>query len=173
MISYNPKDWFSFLFRFHKSDTFRELMPMIISLCIYSGGIAWFYTEYLHMYDNVHLKNISIMHTMLSFVISMLLVFRTNSAYDRWWEGRKLWGSLINNSRNLSLKLNALLPETAKNERAFYVTMISNYALALKNHLRTTFHPEEFHHHEWFDVQRLRQENHQPNFIAREIFNRV
>ncbi|MBP6732620.1 MAG: hypothetical protein KA149_11210 [Chitinophagales bacterium] len=173
MITYNPKDWFTFLFRFHKSDTFRELLPMIISLCIYSGVIAWFYTGYLHMYENAHLKNISVMHTMLSFVISMLLVFRTNSAYDRWWEGRKLWGSLINNSRNLALKLNNLLPVTAQAEREYYAAMIGNYALALKNHLRTSFHPEEFHHHEWFDVKKLKQENHQPNFIANDLFSKV
>jgi putative membrane protein len=173
VISYNPKDWFTFLFRFHKSDTFRELLPMIISLCIYSGIIAWFYTGYLHMYENAHLKNISIMHTMLSFVISMMLVFRTNSAYDRWWEGRKLWGSLINNSRNLALKLNGMLPANAVIERDFFAVMISNYALALKNHLRTAFHPGEFHQHIWFDIKSLKQDNHQPNFVAREIFNKV
>jgi putative membrane protein len=40
---------------------------------------------------------------MLGFVIS-LLVLRTNTAYDRWWEGRKLWGSLVNNSQ-FSIKI--------------------------------------------------------------------
>ncbi len=173
MISYNPKNWFTFLFRFHKSDTFRELLPMIISISIYSGIISWFYIDYLHVYENAHLKNISIMHSMLSFVISMMLVFRTNSAYDRWWEGRKHWGSLLNNSRNLSLKLNAILPDIAAIDREYYSAMIANYAIALKNHLRSVYHPEEFYAHPWFDLNRLKQENHQPNFIARDMFNRI
>ncbi len=173
MISYNPKDWFTFIFRFHKSDTFRALFPMIIAIGAYSGTVAWFYTEYLHMYDNAHLRNISIMHTMLSFVISMLLVFRINSAYDRWWEGRKLWGSLVNNSRNLSLKLNSLLSPDAKNEREFFGAMIGNYTIALKNHLRNAYHPEEFHLNESFNAQQIHQGTHQPNYIAREIFNRI
>ena len=41
-------------------------------------------------------------HTLVGVALGMLLVFRTNSSYDRFWEGRQLWGSLINESRNLA-----------------------------------------------------------------------
>lgn len=34
-------------------------------------------------------------------VIALILVLRTNSGYERWWEGRKLWGGIVNQSRNL------------------------------------------------------------------------
>lgn len=44
-------------------------------------------------------------HAGLSVVLGWLLVFRTNTAYSRWWEARTLWGALVNASRNLSLKL--------------------------------------------------------------------
>ncbi len=54
------------------------------------------------------------MHGLLGFVISMLLVFRTNTVYDRWWEARKLWGALTNNSRNFAMKLEAILPSFEK-----------------------------------------------------------
>lgn len=173
MISYNPKDWFSFLFKFHKSDTFRELLPMIFTICVYSGLVSWYFSGYLHMEKNDHLKNLSIMHSMLTFVISMLLVFRTNSAYDRWWEGRKLWGALINNSRNLSLKLNSLLPADDTGNRSFFSVMIPNYAFALKNHLRNSFHPNEFQHHPYFDHHNLKADKHQPNYIAKLMYNRI
>ncbi len=36
-------------------------------------------------------------------VLGVLLVFRTNAGYDRWWEARKLWGGIVNQSRNLAL----------------------------------------------------------------------
>ncbi len=173
MISYNPKDWFSFLFKFHKSDTFRELLPMILTICVYSGVVAWYFSGYLHMDKNDHLKNLSIMHSMLTFVISMLLVFRTNSAYDRWWEGRKLWGALVNNSRNLSLKLNSILPAGDTENRSFFSVMIPNYSFALKNHLRNSFHPNELQHHPQFNHHDLKPDNHQPNFLARVIYNRI
>ena len=111
MVQYNPKDWITFIFRFHKSDTFRKLLPMMIFIGIYSGIIAYLELEYWKLSDTSHLKNITIMHGMLGFVISLLLAYRTNTAYDRWWEGRKLWGALVNNSRNLALKVSSILTE--------------------------------------------------------------
>ena len=41
-------------------------------------------------------------HTLVGTALGLLLVFRTNSSYDRFWEGRQLWGSLVNESRNLA-----------------------------------------------------------------------
>ena len=40
--------------------------------------------------------------------LSFLIGFRNNHAYDRWWEARKLWGQLINENRNLCLKVRSL-----------------------------------------------------------------
>ena len=82
------------------------------------------------------LKDTTIMHSILGFVLSLLVVFRTNTAYDRWWEGRKLWGALVNNTRNLAVKINAFLPESCKAERKFFNTMIGGFPTALKEHLR-------------------------------------
>src|SRR5581483_2662288 len=109
MITYNPKDWFTFIFRFHKADTLRKLAPLIAGICVYSGAVVFVELEVFNLGDNSHMKNIVSLHTLLSFVISLLLVFRTNTAYDRWWEGRKQWGTLVNNSRNLAIKLHSML----------------------------------------------------------------
>src|ERR1700754_1378564 len=109
MITYNPRECFTFIFWFHRADTLRKLLPLIIGIAIFCAIIAFLEIEFFNAAKNEHVKNISIMHTLLSFVLSMLLVFRTNTAYDRWWEGRKLWGSLVNNSRNLAIKLHSFL----------------------------------------------------------------
>ncbi|MCG9792733.1 bestrophin family protein [Flavobacterium algicola] len=134
MISYNPKDWIIFIFRFHKADTFRKLFTLMIVIGLYSAGVAYLEIEYWNLPDDSHVKNISMMHGMLGFVISLLLVFRTNTAYDRWWEGRKLWGGLVNNSRNLAIKLNAILDD--EKDKSFFRTMIPNYASILNKHLK-------------------------------------
>ncbi|NVB38442.1 hypothetical protein G6O69_11420 [Pseudenhygromyxa sp. WMMC2535] len=42
--------------------------------------------------------------------IGIFVSFRTNSAYDRWWEGRKLWGRLINSSRHFCTQVLGYLP---------------------------------------------------------------
>ena len=76
------------------------------------------------------------MHTLLGFAISMLLVFRTNTAYERWWEARKLWGNLVNGSRNLSLKLNVYLSSSETVLRKKISIHIGAFAHALHLHLR-------------------------------------
>lgn len=35
--------------------------------------------------------------------LGLLLILRTNAGYDRWWEARKLWGGIVNQSRNLTI----------------------------------------------------------------------
>jgi hypothetical protein len=46
MVKYDPKDWITFIFRFHKSDTFRQLFPMMIFIGLYSAGICFLEVEY-------------------------------------------------------------------------------------------------------------------------------
>ena len=65
---------------------------------------------------------------------SKAVVFRTNTAYDRWWEGRKLWGSLVNNSRNFAIKLSAILED--ENDKQFFRKAIPSYANVLHKHLK-------------------------------------
>lgn len=134
MVNYNPKEWSFFIFKMHKADTVRKLLPMLIYMTIYSIITIYllkhFLPEHLIGYD----KNLTIMHSLLGFVISMLLVFRTNTAYDRWWEGRKVWGSLINTSRNLLIK-NQTLINTKETQQSLN-QQILDFADALKDHLR-------------------------------------
>ncbi|HEY4618481.1 MAG TPA: bestrophin family ion channel [Flavobacterium sp.] len=166
MISYNPKDWITFIFRFHKADTFRQLIPMMIFIGSYSAGIAYLEIEYWDLPDDSHVKNISIMHGMLGFVISLLLVFRTNTAYDRWWEGRKMWGSLVNNSRNLTIKLSVILNE--ESDRAFFRKVIPSYASILNKHLK-----DEETSKQLFEDVIIEHHKHRPNQVAKILFHKI
>jgi putative membrane protein len=168
MTSYNPKDWISFIFYFSKADTFRKLIPMIFIIGIYSAIIAYLEIEYWHLPESSHVKNISIMHGMLGFVISLLLAYRTNTAYDRWWEGRKMWGGLVNSSRNLAIKLAAIL--TDEKDKAYFRKMIPSYASILHKHLNDSDTGKQL-----FDDVDLEIEHHKhrPNQIAKFLFHKV
>ena len=173
MISYNPKDWFRFIFNLHKADTVRKLFPLMILVGIYSWFIAFLEMDYFRLSEQSHLKNLSLLHNLLGFAISMLLVFRTNTAYDRWWEGRKLWGSLVNNSRNLAIKLNSILPADDENNRKFFIQSITKFAFELQNHLqteKTRLALDDKPHPEIPDFDRNK---HIPNQVALIIMNRV
>ena len=168
MQSYNPKEWFSFIFQFHKGDTFRKLWPIMAAIGVYCAVVAYLETEYFNLPDSSHVKNISMMHTMLGFVISLLLVFRTNTAYDRWWEGRRMWGALVNNSRNLAIKLAVMLKD--KEDKDIFKRLIPAYAEVLNLHLKNTDIS-----HELFDDAILLSDHykHKPNQIAKTIMSRL
>ena len=68
MVQYNPKDWITFIFRFHESDTFRQLIPMMIFIGFYSYGIAYLELEYWNLSETNHVKNLNLMHTTVGFV---------------------------------------------------------------------------------------------------------
>lgn len=80
-------------------------------------------------------KEAGLAGTYSSVVLGLLLVFPTNSAYDRWWEGRKLWGQLTNDSRNICLKVSSMVAVSESEKRQFGEMVIS-FAYALKHHLR-------------------------------------
>ncbi|MBI2273279.1 MAG: hypothetical protein HYU70_05745 [Bacteroidetes bacterium] len=173
MINYNPRGMFPFIFRFHKADTVRRLFPVIIFVALYSWLVSFLQLEYLHMDLGSHVKNITIMHSLLGFAISMLLVFRTNTAYDRWWEGRKLWGALVNNSRNLAIKLNSFLPTDDDQNRLFFKKLIALFADELRQHLlneRTRLSLDEQPHPEIPDFDTSK---HIPNQVVTLLMNKI
>lgn len=171
MEIYNSRDFVRIIFQFHRSDTIRSLFPFILGMAVYSGLVAFWEMEYLHLSETSWVRNIPTMHSLLGFVISMLLVFRTNTAYDRWWEGRKLWGALVNNSRNLAIKIRSISDD--KSVKAFYRKAIPLYAKSLKVHLRaeqTRLALDEQEHPEFTDID---TKKHVPNQVALMITERT
>ncbi len=169
MIRYNPKEWFTFIFRLHKADTFRQLTPMMLSIAAYVAVVAFLELEVFKLGKDSHLINITVMHGMLGFVISLLLVFRTNTAYERWWEGRRLLGSLVNNSRNLAMKFNALLPENDIENRNFYRLIIIEYAFSMKRHLLGSQHDSV----NFISTYAISDKLHKPNYLANMLLKKV
>ena len=168
MVSYNTKDWFTFIFRFHKADTFRTLFPIMIAIGAYSGIIGYMEVEFWKLSQDSYVKNITIMHGMLGFVISLLLVFRTNTAYDRWWEGRKQWGSLVNSSRNFALKLAVILED--EKDKIFFKKLIPHYAAVLHIHLNNQEVAQQLFEDSDLEID---HHKHKPNQVAKKIFRKI
>ena len=133
MIDYNPKSWRKMIFHLAKSDTLSMLKKELLFICVLSLLIAFLEIRYFPKAEA--LDKLFSVYQILGFVISLLLVFRTNTAYDRWWEGRRKWGELVNDSRNLAVKLTALGLSDVDND--FFARHIGNFALCIKEHLRS------------------------------------
>jgi len=142
------------------------LLPAMIALAVYASVLCYLDVEL----KVIKLRSTTVLHSLLGFVLSLLLVFRTNTAYDRWWEGRKLWGDLMNNSRNLMLKLNAFIPADNIELKNYFRILICNYAFALKEHLRGGFKAEQLEEHPNLTLKTLSECNHIPNRIAQQLY---
>lgn len=137
----------------------------MILVGIIAAGIA--YVE-LEVFENIQIfKEMMGVYSIIGFVLSLLLVFRTNTAYDRWWEGRKKWGELVNNSRNLAIKVSTTVKDP--DARAFFSRMIPNYALSMKEHLRDEVHLEELDLTA-NEVLEMKDRDHKPNYIVQKMY---
>jgi putative membrane protein len=152
----------------HKSDTMRILWKELVYIAAFSLLL-----EYVVMHFSEHhsvLEKLISVYSLVGFVISLLLVFRTNTAYDRWWEGRKKWGGLVNDTRTLAIKLESVVED--EETRDFFKRMIPNFAFAMKEHLREGVKLEEL---ELTAEEHaiLERKDHVPAAIVQMLYGRV
>ncbi|MEK6257680.1 MAG: bestrophin family protein [Planctomycetota bacterium] len=99
MTPYDPHRWTSHLFDVEGSMV-REILGRVSACVLWSVLIVVLYQYGPDWFDNLAIAETA--HALIGASMGLLLVFRTNASYDRFWEGRKLWGSIVNESRNLA-----------------------------------------------------------------------
>ena len=114
-----------------------SVIPSILPRVLLCGGFGVF-ISLLHFFKlPVSLPILS--SIVPSIVLGLLLVFRTNTAYDRFWEGRKFWGMLINNVRNLARQIWVAIEEKDPQDielKKSALRLLPAFAVAMKLHLR-------------------------------------
>jgi putative membrane protein len=98
---------------------------------LYSSAVVYF-IKFLPHLPRIEANDIT---AASSIVIGLIVAFRINSAYDRWWEGRKLWGQLVNEIRNLSIKYDLYFDASDNDKKSFGKLLIA-FAFSFKDHLR-------------------------------------
>jgi ion channel-forming bestrophin family protein len=132
MIVYEPSHWWRVLFSFGGTVLPRVLgrvgllTGLCLALCLLDEHVLQPARCPLPPLDQLG-------HTVLGVALGMLIVFRTNSAYQRYWEGRSHWGALINASRNLARGGAAFAGPADDLAR-----LLAAYALAVKQKVRDT-----------------------------------
>ena len=155
--------WFKVVFRWRYS-----VIPAIIPRVIFCGLFGLLISLLNHYYIDVGLPILS--SVVPSIVLGVLLVFRTNTAYERFWEGRRLWGSLVNAIRNLARMIWVSVIEKSpkdREEKAIILHLLVVFAIATKLHLRGDPINSEVKNlipEYWY--QRLRQVHNPPLQVA-------
>ena len=172
MVKYNPKTWFQLIFHSYSRQVMKTLTPTLIFMGIYSAGVCYLALDYLALPELSFHPSIA-MHSLLGIVLGLFLVFRTNSAYDRWWEGRKLWGALVNSTRNMSLKLNAYISRENHEDRDWFSKMIGNFVVATKDSLRNGVQLNDLAPVSEDFIEDLKRYKHKPNRLSAMLYEKV
>lgn len=160
MIDYDNRHWFRFLFRrsgYHFDGIF-------FSLLIYGGVVA--VLTFAHNSSDLGIFHIpSSFHTVLGLVIGLLLVFRTNTAYERWWEGRRQLGALVNTCRNLAMKFKTY--SNHQDEEIYQ--LLAAFPWALKENLRNKDFSAAKENIPSNLLGQFEQVDHKPNFVLTQL----
>lgn len=111
---------------------FGKIKYEILAVTVYTLVINVMYYQYGFREISIPLA----VPMVLGTVLSLLLAFRSNQAYDRWWEARTVWGAIVNDSRTLTRQLMSLMDAAEESEetRHFRLQFVKrqiawNYAL--------------------------------------------
>lgn len=159
-----PPIWVTVAFDFHSNPTLRKILVYSVLAGLYTAFLDYLENYVLH----VDFKPPSVVFSLMGTVLGLLLVFRTNTAYDRWWSGRILLSDLTNNARNFTVKIGSYLSADTDSElRVFFAKMIANHAYAMKENLRAGIRWDEIEEVTPEITKRLHECYHVPNEIVR------
>ena len=114
-----------------------SIIPEVLPVVIFFGFVSLVVTILYRSGINVAFSSIGL--AIPAVVLGLLLVIRTNTAYDRFWEARKLWGGQINATRSLAQSIWTLIPtvdESHAREKQKITQLLTAFVLATKLHLR-------------------------------------
>lgn len=142
-----------------------RIMPAALVAAVYTLILA--FIDVHHYYDLPHLSVTPFEYT--GAVLGLVLVFRTNAGHDRWWEARKLWGGIVNQSRNLLVMVWHYGPKNQQ-WREEISKWIITFSFATKESLR---HHKNFNHLKDLltedDIKQLQNTAHMPLFVSCKI----
>ena len=116
-----------------KGSVIPAIWPRVLLCSAFGTLVSWFYML------GAPISKPGIGNIVPTLVLGLLLVFRTNTAYDRFWEGRKTWGGIINTSRNIARQIWVFVEEqTPQNrvEKQAILRLVVAFAISTKLHLR-------------------------------------
>lgn len=136
MIVAERKGWLRLLFTLHGS-TLPHIWPLLVVLAIVAEGVVLLREHSGLFHSALSVQPFSIM----GIALGIFLGFRNNTCYDRWWEGRVLWGRITNDTRNLARLLQAYVGNDER--RATLTLALVAWVHALRQRLRKQSRPEE------------------------------
>lgn len=134
MIIRNRENWFRLLFAWRGSVLSQVLLRLAV-LFLLSIIVVYNHGEFFHYKIPLNAGPF----TLIGVALAIFLGFYNNASYDRFWEGRKLWGALLNTTRSLARQAITMSGYSEKDkEITSFIHLLIAFVYALKHQLRLT-----------------------------------
>ncbi|GAA4420579.1 bestrophin family protein [Bremerella cremea] len=179
MIVTEKDSWLRMIFAVHGT-TFDKIWPrflVVVSFSIVTTLISYYFPDHKFTLTMAPF-------TVVGLAIAIFLGFRNNASYDRYWEGRKLWGRMVNVCRSFTMQVNTLVDGTNPDanatdesvtvaQRRRMIELTIAYINAVRHRLRDTDATDELmlRLHDDPKLQSYLAQDNIPAAVAAEISN--
>jgi putative membrane protein len=153
-----------------KGSIIKRLFRSLLVVSIITCGLILIHNNF----PQIHIDIGAQLPGYMGVALGLLLVFRNNTAYDKWWEARKELGALVNTARNIGITINGFIPH-GNSEKTEIAELTKAFVYALKEHLREGVDMQEIKvlNLTKADYNKIDHAKHKPNVIANLIMMRV
>jgi putative membrane protein len=177
-VAYNPKDWLSIPVKLWVSNINWTVFFVVVAV---QSVLTWavFHTsnkeengEACHGFCDSALRLDNKAHSYTGLALFLLIAFRANSSYDRFWDGRKQWGFTINRTRDLARQMVLYITDTEPKKIRRILAFIVAFAVTKKRHLRDEKGLQELQGIlSVQDLRNIQEAQHMPYFCLHVIGN--
>ncbi len=143
MVEYDNKSWLK-LFLTLEGSVLPSIMSRILICGVFTAA-----THAIHLWVTPLNGVVATPWQLVGLALGLLLVFRTNTAYERYWEGRRMWGAVVNYTRNFTVATLSYLdpnhPDTPAIQQRL-IKLIAAYPALMKQRLRDEKNLDEVAH---------------------------
>jgi len=169
-VRYTATDWLDCLRSLPSSRILKRVRSSVLLMAAWTALLAYIYK--VKSFTSSYPPSV---HSILGSALGLLLVFRTNTSYDRFWEGRKLWSSIVAKSRDFARDTYIHLD---KKHHYNIACLVVAYSISLKLHLQGEDGQEELKPFlcelpNECSVEKLMKYRNRPEYILRQLANLV
>ncbi len=167
MIEYESENWLKVTFSY-EGTVLPRILTRVVMLSLWTAGFCWLFQEG-HLSFNFGTS----IHSIMGLALGLLLVFRTNTAYDRFWEGRKQWDDLTTLSRTIALRLDTYIPKEQQELRAEFAELLTAFARCVKERARDGVEAQHLPHIRDALREEILSWENRPNAVAALLGERL